>query len=180
MTILPLVTAFNGLDTLKTPAKTYLFQDHDPVETTAIAANMVESLYYYKGLGISANQLGLPWRIFAMRGAEYDIVCFNPELVSGGNEQVRLEEGCLSFPSLFLKINRWKTVRVRFADPEGFTDAFTYTGMTARVFQHELEHLEGSFFFDGANRLHLERAMRQAKNKGHDYNALGLMKYARK
>lgn len=182
MSKLELVTALQpqGLEKLKTPTKPFLFQDHTKEEAKQIAEDMVEAMYRLNGLGISANQLGLPWSIFAMRGQDFDLVCFNPSIAMPSTETIKLEEGCLSWPGLILNINRWRHLRVRFSDYEGYTETFEYTGMTARVFQHELEHLAGEVFFDGVSRFHLERAVKNARNKGFDYSPLGIMKHARK
>ena len=177
---LELVTAFTNLEALKTPTIPYVFSDHKPEDTAQLCKDMVEALYKYDGLGISANQLGLPWSIFAIRSEEPEkAVIFNPHIAMPGEEIVKLEEACLSFPRLVVPIKRAKVIRVRFASATGETDSHTFTGMTARVFAHEMDHLAGRMFFEGCSRFHLERAIRQAKNKGYDYSAMGLMKYAK-
>jgi peptide deformylase len=169
-----------GLTALTTPTTPYNFAEHSQDETNQLAKDMVDAMYHYGGIGISANQLGMPWSIFAMRGMPEDFVCFNPRIAMPSNEIVKLEEACLSFPGLVLPLERPKHGRVRFAGPNGEVGSHTFTGMTYRVFQHEMCHLEGRMFFEGVSRINLERSIRQAKNKGSDYTALGFMKYAKK
>lgn len=180
MTVLPLSTAFNNFQGLITPCEPFSFENRSPEDVAEMAKNMVESLYHYNGLGISGNQLGLPWRIFAMRGPEEDFVCFNPKIVMPSTERIKMEEGCLSFPGMIVKIERPRHVRVRFTDFRGQTNTFVYANLTARIIQHEIDHLDGKLFFEGISRPTLERIIRQAKNKGFDYTSMGLMKYAKK
>lgn len=180
MTILPLVKAFDGLKGLTTPTERYIFQEHGFEKTEQLAKDMIESLYHYNGLGISGNQLGLPWSVFAMRGDPKDFICFNPFLAMPSTEQVELEEGCLSFPGMIFDVTRPRSIRIRFADIHGVVDTFQFTNLTARVILHEMDHLQGKIFFEGTSRPTLERKLRQAKKRGFDYSSIGLMKYAGK
>ena len=77
--------------------------------------------------------------------------------------QIVLDEGCLTYPGLYVKIKRPQHVRVRFQTPNGETLTKQFTGMTARIFQHELDHLDGIVFYNKANRYHREQAMRKWK-----------------
>lgn len=131
----------------------------DPIE---FAKELVVFMHEKNGLGLAANQVGVPFRIFAIKAAP-NIVCYNPRIVMPSTETVVLEEGCLSHPNLFVKIKRPKHVRVRFQTPNGETETLQYTGMTARIFQHELEHLDGGVFYKGANQLHRQQAMNKKK-----------------
>jgi len=130
----------------------------DPIE---FSKNLVQLMYDNNGIGLAANQVGVQYRIFAMRGKPADFVCFNPRIVMPSNELISLEESCLSFPGLIIKIKRPKHVRVRFQSPTGETVTQQFTGMTARVFQHELDHLNGLLFYSRANRFHREKAFKK-------------------
>jgi peptide deformylase len=136
----------------------------NPIELyTYLAETMREN----EGMGLSANQIGISTRAFVMR-AEEIIGVFNPRIVEMSTETVLLEEGCLSYPNLFVKIKRPKSIRVRFTTPDGETSTKTFTGMTARVFLHELDHLDGIAHTSRANRFHLEQAkklLKKLKNK---------------
>lgn len=175
-----LVTYKNNLEALLTPTIPYVFSEHTWGETEQLARDMIALMYKRNGLGLSANQCGLPWSVFVMRGMPADIACFNPRIAMYSDEIIKLEEGCLSFPNLLLPIERPKHGRVRFAGPNGEVSSHTFTGMTFRIFQHEMSHLEGKMFFEGCNRLHLERAIRHAKKHGNDYSGMRFMKYCRR
>ncbi len=151
--------------------------ENPPQDINELALNMVASLQYHGGVGLSANQVGLPYRIFAMKAAT-PFVCINPVLVWWGEEEVELEEGCLTFPGIVAKINRPKHIRVRFNVPSGLAVTKTFTGLTARVVQHEIAHLDGGFFFDGIGRLRMEKALKGSEKLGHNYRHMNLMKRA--
>ena len=132
----------------------------EPVEL----ANLLGTLMLkYGGLGLSANQLGLPYRCFVMRTAPEITAVFNPRIVDQSDETALLEEGCLSYPGLHVKIKRPAHIKVRFQTVTGETVTDKYTGLTARVFLHELDHLEGKNFIDRAGKLAKDVAMRKWK-----------------
>ena len=106
----------------------------DPIE---FAKDLVKHMYDWNGIGLAANQVGVPYRIFAMRGVPENFVCFNPRVVDSTSEQIALEEGCLSYPGLIVKVKRPKSIKVRFNMANGDTRTDTFTGMTARTFLHE-------------------------------------------
>jgi peptide deformylase len=163
---------------LTIPSKDYIFAY--PIPDKQYAENLIKKMYEYKGFGLSAIQIGDPVRVFAMVGDKQDYVCFNPIIESYSNEVLEMEEGCLSFPNLILEINRAKHIRVNFQDYNGDRSIHTFTGMTARVVQHEMEHLDGELFFQGKSRLKIERAIKEAKKRGTDYSSMGLLRFAKK
>jgi peptide deformylase len=146
---------------LKTELDKFDFQN-PPTDPIQLAHDLAETMLAKGGIGISANQIGLPYRAFAMM-AEKIIVCFNPILLSEFDEQIVLEEGCLSYPNLFVKIKRPQEIRVRYTEPNGNIITEKFSGMTARVFQHELDHLNGVVYTKRANMIHLEQAKKNAK-----------------
>jgi peptide deformylase len=91
------------------------------------------------------------------------ISVFNPRIVTMGTETVVHEEGCISYPGLFLKIKRPSEFEVRFSGWDGATGTTMFKGYTARVFLHELDHLDGITFQSKASRFHLEQATNQLK-----------------
>src|SRR6056300_1100872 len=99
--------------------------DNPHIDPEKLARDLRESMIYHKGIGLSACQVGLPYRVF-VAGDPGDIdnikVFFNPRIADTSNEKVLIEEGCLSFPGLFMKVKRPATVRIRFADPRGVID----------------------------------------------------------
>lgn len=145
---------------LRTICLDFNFND-PPFDAIEFSQELVKFMYDRNGIGLAANQVGVPYRIFAMRGSPENFVCFNPKIVHCSQEQVSLEEGCLTYPGLIVKIKRPQHIRVRFQTPNGETLTKQFTGMSARVFQHELDHLDGKIFYNQANRVHREQALRK-------------------
>ena len=148
-----------------------------PIDPGELANILVKEMNERSGLGLSANQLGLPHRVFAMR-ASPNLVCFNPRIVWASTETTVLEEGCLSFPNLVYKAKRPNAIRVRFATPNGEVTTKDFNGMTARVFQHEMDHMDGRLPFAGIGRMKLDAALRDAAKRGTNYRPFGFMKHA--
>ena len=110
---------------------------------------LIDNMIHHNGIGISANQIGIWERAFAMvRDLENNevMVCFNPRIVKSYSEEVEMEEGCLSYPELFLKIKRPDKIVVKYEDEEKKTHKLKLQGLASRVFQHEYDHMEGIDF----------------------------------
>ena len=114
-----------------------------------ISKTLIENMLHYEGVGLSANQIGMDTRAFAMiRDIEYNdvIVCFNPVILKTYGELISCEEGCLSFPDKFINVNRQDKIDVMYEDEEGREHKIKLEGFASRVFQHEYDHLEGIDF----------------------------------
>ena len=110
---------------------------------------LIDNMIHHNGVGISANQIGIWERAFAMvRDLENNevMVCFNPRIVKSYAEEVEMEEGCLSYPELFLKIKRPDKIVVKYEDEDKKTHKMKLQGLASRVFQHEYDHMEGIDF----------------------------------
>ena len=110
---------------------------------------LVDNMIHHQGIGISANQIGIWERAFAMvRDLENNevMVCFNPRIIKSYSEEVEMEEGCLSYPDLFLKIKRPDKIVVKYEDENKKTHKIKLEGLASRVFQHEYDHMEGIDF----------------------------------
>ena len=110
---------------------------------------LIDNMIHHEGIGISANQIGIWERAFAMvRDLENNevMVCFNPRIVKSYSEEVEMEEGCLSYPDLFLKIKRPDKIVVKYEDENKKTHKMKLEGLASRVFQHEYDHMEGIDF----------------------------------
>ena len=149
-----------------------------PIDVAEFAKELVEAMWLNSGLGISANQLGYNYRAFAMRGEtkKVSIVCFNPEIKDFSPEMNTMEEGCLSLPDVFARVVRPAHVAISYLDKDGKEEGQLASGMTARVFQHELDHLDGILFVDRLGKLTRERAFEKAK-KIKKFRARGKEKY---
>ena len=133
-----------------------------------LAKIMYDTMTKYGGLGLSCNQVGLPYRMFVMGGhpsIEEGKVryVFNPLVNDMSEETINLKEGCLSFPFLFLMINRPKWVSVKYTDQNNEEIEETIHGMSARIFQHENEHMNGYIFTDLVSKFKLERGKKAQK-----------------
>ena len=147
---------------LKQPCLAFDFST-PPFEPIQFAQDLMKFMYEKNGIGLAANQVGYPYRVFAMRGSPENFVCYNPRIVDKSEEQITLEEGCLSFPNLIVKVKRPKEIRVRFQTPNGQIMTKKFIGMSARIFQHELDHLDGIVYYNKANKFHRDKAFRKAK-----------------
>lgn len=147
---------------LTTPTEKFDF-NNPQVDPHDLANELIETMHHYKGIGLAANQIGYNLSVFAMRGLEYNFVCFNPIIVNSSSELEIMEEGCLSFPGMVVKIKRPTEIRTRFTTPSGGKDTKTFTGLSARTFQHELDHLNGVLFYNNAGKFHRDQAMKRWK-----------------
>jgi peptide deformylase len=147
---------------LKKMSNLFPFNDppFDPVE---FSQELVKTMYDKNAINLTATQVGVPYRIFAMRGSPQNFVCFNPKLVQPSIESISLEETCVTYPGMSIKIKRPQHCRVRFATPNGDIRTETFTGMTARVFQNSLDILDGLAYYAKANPIHREIALRKWK-----------------
>lgn len=134
-----------------------------PTDPVQLAIDLTETMIQNNGLGLAANQIGLPYRVFAIN-AKPVYVCFNPRIIDETHTNIVLmDEGCLSFPNLFLQIKRTRTIKVRFVVPNGDVITRKFDGMTSRIFQHELDHLDGIVYTTLVSNYHLERGMNKKK-----------------
>lgn len=157
--IIPLSPANDQL--LKTPTVDFDFSKDDAQE---VFTNLKETMIHHRGLGLSANQVRLPHRVFVLGNPDDpDSVfgMFNPNIVSFSDEVEYLEEGCLTFPGLYVKVKRPKSIRVRFQRLDGEIHTEKFDGMTARVIQHEIDHLDGIVHISRATSYHREKAYKQ-------------------
>ncbi len=116
-----------------------------------ILKNMWETMRDVNGIGLAAPQVNLPLRLSVVdvkvEEKSDPLVLINPEIISTEGAVVE-EEGCLSLPGLYAKIKRFKKVRIRAFDENGEVWERTASGLLARAFQHEVDHLNGKLFID--------------------------------
>ncbi len=134
----------------------------DPIE---LKKELIDAMFDHAGLGVSANQIGYNTRVFAMRGEtkKDSVVCFNPMIVDFSPEMNTMEEGCLSLPDVFARVVRPSHVAIRYLDEFQKEEGQLADGLTARVFQHELDHLDGILFIDRIGELSRMRAFDKAR-----------------
>ena len=152
------------LSTMITPRTTYIKELVEPehqlfhhrinscsynLDRHHLSRVLIDNMIHHNGIGISANQIGIWERAFAMvRDIENNevMVCFNPRIIKSYSEEVEMEEGCLSYPELFLKVKRPDKIVVKYEDEDKKTHKIKLQGLASRVFQHEYDHMEGIDF----------------------------------
>ena len=145
---------------LKKIAEPFDFKN-PPFDPIGFSQQLVKFIYDNNAICLTAPQVGLPWRVFAMRGSPENFVCFNPKVVMPSKEKVRLEEISLTYPGLCVKVMRPQHCKVRFATPNGEVRTETYTGLTARTFQHCMDFLDGKLFYADASPFHRQQALKK-------------------
>ena len=114
-----------------------------------LSYTLTENMFHHNGVGLSANQIGIKERAFVMIAdmeSQDTLTCFNPKIVKESKEMVTMEEGCLSYPEVFLDIPRPETIVVKYEDEGKELHKIKLTGFIARIFQHEYDHMEGIDF----------------------------------
>ena len=145
-----------------------MLKDEGFKDRKELTDKMYELMKKYGGIGLSANQIGLPFNMFVIGDHPnlengMKLTCFNPMIISKSEEEVVMEEGCLTFPFLFLKITRPRKVVVKYTDENNELKEGQLDGMMSRVFQHEYEHMLGRTFTEHASKLKLDRAYKKAE-----------------
>lgn len=135
-----------------------------------LVVNMYETMYNADGVGLAAPQIGLSLRLLVIdadvMGEDYPEckgfkrTMVNPDIVESSEEEILMEEGCLSLPGVHEKVSRAKKIRVKYLDEHLVEHDEVIDGFAARVVQHECEHLEGHVFIDNIS------GIRKQMNKG--------------
>ena len=143
-----------------------IFKEEEKIELKEFVDNMFETMKQYGGIGLSANQVGKPYRMFVMgdhlniqKGKKW--VCINPKITNVTKDLIRYKEGCLTFPFLFLDIERPQDITVEYLDENLEKKEEHMTGIVARCFQHEFDHMQGIVFTEHVSKLKLDMALKK-------------------
>ena len=132
-----------------------------------VESQLIDSMKHYQGIGLSANQVGIMERVFVMYSdvKKGEIIsCFNPKIITQSDTEVVIEEGCLSYPGLWLKVKRPDGIEVEYEDKNGELQSKAMFGLECRIFLHEYDHMEGTDFTKKVSKIKLDRAKkRQSK-----------------
>jgi len=139
---------------LKQSTEDFDFND-ETSNATELSQQLIDELLEIGGSGLAAPQVGLSIRLFVMIIGNKSYRCFNPRISSKSDEIVEIEEGCLSFPKLWLKVKRPVSIIATWSDQNGNEQSIHFGGVEARCFQHELDHLDGICFTNRVSRLRL-------------------------
>ncbi len=135
-------------------------------ELRRLMDDMLETMYRAPGIGLAAPQIGVSLRVVVVDLAKKDeppapLRLVNPEITWRSEEQVVMEEGCLSLPEQFAEVTRPAAVRVRYRDEVGEEREIAADGLLARCLQHEVDHLNGILFVDHLSPLKRNMILRK-------------------
>lgn len=131
-------------DILYRPTAKFDFSN-PPIDPVDLSTQMIDFMRKGEFVGLAANQVGYPYRVFVMEGSPAFAI-FNPRIVDMSDESVKLVEGCATFKDLWLEIERPEWVKIRFQTPNGETTTKLFGGYHARVILHEIDHLDGKVY----------------------------------
>jgi len=126
--------------------------------------DMAETMYFNKGVGLAAPQVGVSKRVITVDAGKGLVCLINPVLVNSEGE-IQMEEGCLSCPEVSLNIKRCSKVTLKGLNPDGEEVAVEAEELLARIFQHEIDHLEGVLIIDRVSPLKRELIKKKLKKK---------------
>ena len=145
---------------LKVAIPEYRIQLPNPL-MSKLVKRLKQTKQKYGGIGLSANQCGVMERVFVIGYEETNMVCINPRIIDSSADLIKDNEGCLSFPGLYVKISRPSWLEVEYVTEEGKLVRQKIEGLTARCFAHELDHMNGVKFTEHVGPV----ALRLAKDK---------------
>ena len=141
-----------------------MLKEHDFKDRKELTESMFTCMKKFHGIGLTCNQVGLPFNMFVIGGHPsiekgLKMTCFNPMIVSAGEETIMMKEGCLTYPFIFLDIERPRKIVAKYTDEKGDLQEAHLDGMMSRIFQHEYDHMLGRNFTEKVSKFKLKRAM---------------------
>jgi peptide deformylase len=137
----------------------------DPVE---LEKQMIDLMLANDGIGLAAPQIGIKTRVFVMghsANPETAQAFFNPQVLANVDDMEDLEEGCLSFPGIYVNIKRPKKILAKWQNASGEWEQSEFDGYNCKCFLHELDHLEGIVFQDRVSTLKWAMAVKKTKKR---------------
>lgn len=137
-------------------------------DTGNLVERMFKVMYEAPGAGLSAVQLGELKRMFVVdvgyrRNRQEPLVFINPEIEHLGDDHVSIEEGCLSFPNVYIPVKRTNNILVRYQEADGTKKEMRADDLLSIVIQHEYDHLDGVTFLSRVSRLRKDAAMKKLR-----------------
>ncbi len=150
---------------LRTKLEKFDFEN-PPIDPAELSKSLYLTMMREGGLGLAANQVGLPYRVFVLRSVNDSYIsCFNPLIVDKSSTEILLEEGCLSYKGMYVNIKRPKIIKVRYTQSDGQSVTRKFDGLTSRAYQHEMDHVDGIVHIDRLSRMAREKALKKWKKQ---------------
>ena len=137
-----------------------------PLDPKQLEKDLIETMLSGDGIGLAANQVGIKARVFVMGHRDYPESAqafFNPHIVANTEKVEDLEEGCLSFPGIYVKVKRPSAIKARWQNSSGEWEEGEFDGYNCKCFLHEFDHLEGITFQDRVSQLKWAMAVKKSK-----------------
>lgn len=160
--MLKIITFPNLILREKIPNFDFQNPSHDPIQ---LEKDLIETMFAGNGMGLSANQVGIKARVFVMgdkNNPDTAQAFFNPQVVANVDTTEDLEEGCLSFPGIYVKVKRPRKIKVRWQNNKGEHQEAELENYACKCFLHELDHLEGIVFKDRVSNLKWTQAIKKS------------------
>jgi len=135
----------------------------DVVDPEELARGMLKTMLAKNGIGLAGPQVGVQLRVFVMGNDKVSFCCFNPKIIQSSDTLVLMQEGCLSFPNLYMSILRPDWIEVEYTSMLGDPRTQKFDGVVSRVFQHEFDHLDGILFTSKAKPVALRMGRQKQK-----------------
>jgi len=138
----------------------------EDLDRETLTENLVETMREYKGIGLSAPQCAVMERVFVMYSdikKQKIIACYDSHILEYSEETTLMDEGCLTYPGLWLKVRRPISIKAEWEDTKGTKGEYELFGLEARIFQHEYDHMEGLVFTNYVSKLKLDMAKKRRK-----------------
>ena len=130
----------------------------DPIKLTE---ELLNAMVKYEGMGLSACQIGVDLKVFVMRFNGDAIACFNPQINHYSEETTYMREGCLSYPGLFFPVTRAKGINATYSGKEGDEMSASFIDISAKIFQHEYDHMLGKVYLEYASAYMIRNARKK-------------------
>ncbi|MFC1663274.1 peptide deformylase [Patescibacteria group bacterium] len=118
-----------------------------------LARDLIDTMHAKDGIGIAAPQIGIALRVIIINTDDNPLVMVNPKIVKHSWRKVDGEEGCLSIPGVYGMVSRYRQVQVVGYNLDGTKQLINADGLLARVFQHEVDHINGKLFIKRAKKI---------------------------
>ena len=152
------------------PFNNEMLKDEGFKDRKELSEAMFDAMKKYGGIGLSANQVGLPFNMFVAGDHQsiekgLKLAMFNPVIMSSSKEEVLMKEGCLTFPFLFVSITRPRKCLMKYEDENGDLKEAQLDGMMSRVCQHEYDHQAGILMVQKVSKMKLDMAYKKAEKE---------------